>query len=467
MLSDAELEPGWHHCRRLSTAAGALGVLGLIGFLVCMRKGMMADLETIIRSGPSTLKDWEERKRFRFESDRGMIPHNGETYIGVLPNDGETPDTYAAKLGGFTPPVFTMFCIIPGYFPGHHYWLMQQLASQGAIIMLTAEPSSGLSAVTWEGSQTVADFCADFEAKGGSGCLVRFGHEMNGGWYLWSQQPQLYIEKFRLVGDAVRAKTKRSGMLWAPNHGEGYPFPMGPYAARPGTPEYFTLDTNKDGRVDMNDDPYGPFYPGDEHVEWVGLTLYHWGLNPPWGANVIPAGGTFVSKIRGEYTGSAIDQRGLPDFYEEFCGKWSTGKKPFAIAETGAMYNTARWGGAADPSEYDMKHAWWMQVFGLDTFREFPKLKFVNWFNVVKSEKEIGWNVIDWSLTSHTWISDAFIREVLYQQGGRLRFVSMHGIQNATASTTQSSLNHQHRHKHAHGHLHARKQHPNHRHDAH
>ena len=54
------------------------------------------------------------------------------------------------------------------------------------------------------------------------------------------------------------------------------------------------MDTNKNGVVDTGDgklaevlffskpyfiaDPYGPYYPGDEWVDWVGMSIYHFGI---------------------------------------------------------------------------------------------------------------------------------------------------------------------------------------------
>ena len=55
-------------------------------------------------------------------------------------------------------------------------------------------------------------------------------------------------------------------------HAEG-----GNYSVVNGTAEWHALDTNGDGWVDMSDDPYGPFWPGADYVDWVGLDIYHMG----------------------------------------------------------------------------------------------------------------------------------------------------------------------------------------------
>jgi hypothetical protein len=37
------------------------------------------------------------------------------------------------------------------------------------------------------------------------------------------------------------------------------------------------LDTNANGYLDQSDDMYSPYYPGNQYVDWVGLSVYHFG----------------------------------------------------------------------------------------------------------------------------------------------------------------------------------------------
>jgi hypothetical protein len=37
------------------------------------------------------------------------------------------------------------------------------------------------------------------------------------------------------------------------------------------------MDTNGDGAIDMYDDMYTPYYPGDDWVDWVGMSIFHFG----------------------------------------------------------------------------------------------------------------------------------------------------------------------------------------------
>ena len=238
----------------------------------------------------------------------------------------------------------------------------------------------------------------------GTAVVLRFAHEMNGSWYPWSQRPAQYIEVFRKVAAAVHREAQGTAMLWAPNYGGGYPFSGGQYVARPGSADFAALDTNSDGVLGMADDPYLPFYPGDDAVDWVGMSLYHWGNNYPWGSNDIPEAGKLAGMLTGTYSGSVGDERGVPDFYDVFGTKHH---RPVAITETAALYAPGR--GGAD--ELALKQAWWRQVFSNQTHEQFPMLKMINWFEWSKDEVEVV-GVVDWRTLSSATTRPAFVADL-------------------------------------------------------
>lgn len=81
------------------------------------------------------------------------------------------------------------------------------------------------------------------EAKAsGIPIFLRFGGEMNGEWVPWGLKPEKYIEKFKLVHDIMEEDAPNVVMVWAPNF-----FPW---------------------------DNMAEFYPGDEYVDWVGVSCY-------------------------------------------------------------------------------------------------------------------------------------------------------------------------------------------------
>jgi hypothetical protein len=47
------------------------------------------------------------------------------------------------------------------------------------------------------------------------------------------------------------------------------------------------------------DDPYSPYYPGDEYVDWVGASLYIYGTRHPWSDNIIAPPGKFEEILNG------------------------------------------------------------------------------------------------------------------------------------------------------------------------
>lgn len=38
------------------------------------------------------------------------------------------------------------------------------------------------------------------------------------------------------------------------------------------------MDTNHNGRLDVGDDPYSPYYPGDEYVDYIATSAFSYGL---------------------------------------------------------------------------------------------------------------------------------------------------------------------------------------------
>jgi hypothetical protein len=274
-----------------------------------------------------------------------------------------------------------------------------QVRRQGATLLLTLEPHAGLAAASTPAA--LADLTGLLTQVNDSGVavIVRFGQEMNGSWYEWGEQPAEYTAAFRKVAAAVHA-TPSSATMWAPNYGGGYPFAGGKYEAKKGTADFAALDTDHDGALDGRDDPYAPYYPGDGAVDWVGMSLYHWGNTYPWGANVVPEPGKFAQQLTGTYNGAGGNDLAVPDFYTEYAVRHG---KPLAIAETAALVNTSRDASGA----LAIKQAWWGQVLAGDIPKRFPALKMVNWFEWDKHETEVRAQV-DWTATKDPAVRAAF-----------------------------------------------------------
>lgn len=327
-------------------------------------------------------------------------------YIGFSLEPGYTIYDLGRRLG-ITPAVYNRYFTFPttdtDLVPITEF--LEEVRGVDAIAMLTLEPWNGLESVVENDCVRIAELCASFELAGVTGIFIRFAHEMNGNWYPWSQKPVRYKEKFRLLAQTIHERTRRTAMLWAPNNGLGYPFgkPMPMMPAE----EFAALDTNKDGGFNQADDCYEPYYPGDDAVDWVGLTLYSWG--DPWLENKPAAPNTFVRSITGTLHGN------IPNFYGRYCAG-AVRRKPMAIPETGAFFNTEKTGS----SEFEIKQAWWRQIFSsganydsIDVATYYSKIKCVGWFDVLKQEGVTGNNAwVDWRVSADPEIRAAFVHHI-------------------------------------------------------
>jgi hypothetical protein len=319
-----------------------------------------------------------------------IVPETGTVFGVNLDWGAQSLKEYADDLGR-RPGVAVAFADVPltGGERDEVRSAAEQVRVNGGTLLLTLESPTGLGAVTEDAADDIAELSASVNASGVP-VLLRFAHEMNGSWYAWGQQPTAYVEAFRRVAEAVHRGAPGSAMMWAPNSAEGYPFDGGEFAALPGTDDFRALDTDSDGALTLQDDPYAPYYPGDDAVDWVGMSLYHWGSAYPWGENELPEEGKFAAQLTGTYVGAAGDESAAPDFYQTYGVEHG---KPVAIPETAALVVPR--GDAS--GELAIKQAWWRQVFSEDTRLRFPNLKMINWFEWDKFEPEVQQSV-DWAV---------------------------------------------------------------------
>ena len=272
----------------------------------------------------------------------------------------------------------------------------RQARDARALLVVTLQPWDGLAVVTDDVARDLATRVAGYGSRG-TPTLIRFAHEMNGSWYPWGQDPTAYVAAFRRVAAAIHTLAPTAAMLWAPNQGEGYPYRGGKYGAKHGTPAAHLLDTSGDGSLNASDDPYAPYWPGTDAVDWVGMSLYYWGIKYPWGANSVPAASRFSDLLASQQGASGSG----PNFYLGYAARYD---KPLAIVETAAFYRPA----AGGPGEAAIKTAWLDEVFAANTSSRFPLLRIINWFEWRKFETEVS-DVVDWRITANAQLRKAFL----------------------------------------------------------
>lgn len=366
--------------------------------------------ETTSGSDPSRPQARPEQPLSQGKAPRRSTPHpmpvraEGQALLGVqLDWRSDTPRQFAGRFGA-APRVFAASAGFPlvGEDAERVDRAVVHIAEQEAGLLLTLEPHEGLHRVDAETSRELAQRIAGYNARGVP-VWVRFGPEMNGSWHAWGQQPAEYRRAFRQIATAIQAKASKAMMLWAPNHAAGYPFPNGMFSAREGSPDFALLDTDGDGRLTASDDPYAPYYPGDDVVSWVGLALYHWGEEWPPTANALPAEGKLIAQITGAWEEVADDARSTRDFY----ARWSAQRGKPMVLETAAVA-VPMWGGD-DPRE--VKRAWWGQVFAPDLQQRFPLIGMVLWLEQHRHESLIDASV-EWRI-SHDPALAAELRNAL------------------------------------------------------
>ncbi|KAJ3104011.1 hypothetical protein HDU96_009075 [Phlyctochytrium bullatum] len=301
---------------------------------------------------------------------------------------------------------------------------LQQLEETGtdAFAYLTVYAhGQGLAIVT---DEAIIELAQRLERimNAGRKVFLRMYPEMNGNWFPHGQNPKLFKEKWIAHHDLIVKTISPSNrdniaFVWAPNSGNGYPFPTpedqpkNPVFPDPGDPRLLDgLDTNGNGRLDGDDDPYLPYYPGDDYVDWVGISVYHYGSKHPWRDNVLPISNLFEGILQGLEPPRSDIQWPKKPFYDEFCipnpsNNITRGNKPFILSEGGAAYHY-RWAESFITKERakgnplvntlpdmsvpreDIKQAFWRQYLNADFLRKYPQIKAIGTFEFIKEEED-------------------------------------------------------------------------------
>ncbi|KAJ3163465.1 hypothetical protein HDU86_000044 [Geranomyces michiganensis] len=264
-----------------------------------------------------------------------------------------------------------------------------------------------------EPQRVVDDFVALVQGYVSSGrrVLVRIASEMNGSWFPWGQRPARYVAMWRRFYTAVRAKIPASqntvAFLFSPSSGNGYPFPGGMYnpfrVNHNGTlnattavyaDDFALLDTNRDGQLDSLDDPYSPYWPGAEYVDFVGLSVYFFGLTFPWLANAMPGDRVLLDAIEGRGGSEASVTISRVNFYATYAAPGGAYNKPMIISETAAAFHISLVESPtrllpAGPGALAMKQTFWRQYVTNSTFlSQHPQIKGVCLFEWDKDEED-------------------------------------------------------------------------------
>lgn len=293
-------------------------------------------------------KDWGASKLQRAEQLRTTI----ELYVSETDNDRLTAQSapargglskfepeYGAYFGIYSeldPKVGNMFAKNEAIYGKKHaiylaytQWgkpfpsdYVQRVKQAGGAIQIAWEPAQGLDVVT-DGAY-LRKWAQDAKAAG-IPIFLRYASEMNGAWVPWNGDPQKYIEKFRMLHDVFAQEAPNVAMVWSPGDVPAY-----------------SID---------------PYYPGDDYVDWVGVSLY----TEPYG-NGDP---------NDNMTGTSPVER-LQRLYDTYASR-----KPMMLSETGiGHYSHATNESFQDWAILDMQRLYEVMPY------KYPRLKAITYFNV-------------------------------------------------------------------------------------
>jgi len=157
-------------------------------------------------------------------------------YLGALDNYADRDDAgaFGRRIGR---PLAVCFDYSPYGAPFPKEWARRQ-ANAGRAIQIAWEPHN-IHAV--HDDAYLSQWAKD-AADCGAPVFLRFGGEMNGNWTPWGRDPKAYRQAFRLVHTVINRYASNVALVWAP-----------------GAVPTYNLDS---------------YYPGDDAVDWVGISLY-------------------------------------------------------------------------------------------------------------------------------------------------------------------------------------------------
>jgi hypothetical protein len=274
-----------------------------------------------------------------------------------------------------------------------------QTAMEGALPAIMLAPQVELAAIDEDFAADVASDLASVLDDPADPAYIVFAPDMNSTWQPWGQQPAAYRAAFGELATAIHKDLPGAAMVWSPTWGGGYPFAEATFAS--GTVQ--ELDTNIDGTVSADDDPYSPYYPGDEAVDWVGLSLYHDDSDGGTAVNTVPADGDFAERL-----GSAAGETD-PVLAQQFYSRYVDGKNKPMMLRTAALYSPSGGG----PDELSIKQAWWQQVFSAVSEGQYDRIDVVLWQDSTATRGAVGESFIDWSASINSATRSAFVNDLM------------------------------------------------------
>lgn len=258
-----------------------------------------------------------------------------------------------------------------------------QAAATGAVPLLQVVPQGPMTVVDDAAVAALTEYLRAQTDRLGIPMLVSLAPEMNSTWRPYGQDPRTYRDRYRSFAASVRS-VPGIRTVWMPAQGTDYPFRADSDRGTTDPQVFRELDTDGDGRLTSSDDPYQPYYPGDDVVDWGGLAAY-WG-NPE------DAASPNATAPAGEFAAAVAQAGDSP-----FLSRYVSGPHHPLLVGTAARYRPDLEGAA----ELAVKQSWWRQAIGLDG-APVPGLQAVVW-----RETTGDGGLLDWRATADPLLAGA------------------------------------------------------------
>ncbi|KAJ3101864.1 hypothetical protein HDU97_000977 [Phlyctochytrium planicorne] len=251
------------------------------------------------------------------------------------------------------------------FVPGDFLYANMTLFDEGsnAALFLTVYPQQGFAAVTDKDVDTLATQVFNI-TKTGRNVFIRYAPEMQGNWMAYGQQPTEFIASFRKVATAIHQKVPTgAAMVWSPN-----------------------LEQSSGA-----ESIFSQYYPGDDYVDWVGLSVYWKGPmgSYPW---------VVTEKCPTDFMAQIIDGLGGEGPNYSFYNNYAKLKnKPFVISEGAAAYHISYRDGSGSAfvptrnvaTQLEVQQTFYDSFLFSATFRaKYPLFKMFNLFEFKKPESD-------------------------------------------------------------------------------
>ncbi|KAJ3214427.1 hypothetical protein HDU67_001667 [Dinochytrium kinnereticum] len=301
---------------------------------------------------------------------------------GEIDWEADTPTTMKVRLNQ-TPAVITASVDVydTGFDANQVTWKAREISRIGSMMHLRVIPGSAIETIDDNILLEIARLMRQINMEYRLPIFLNYAPEMNdatNGPY--GMKPRAFIQSFQSLTNLLRFETNMTAMVWSPKSSEGYP---GQRTVPYDDETLNLLDTDFNGFVNDNDDAYGPFYPGDEFVDWVGLTH-------------TPTSESSLSTPLRQILQSG-PQTPLKNFYSRFS---ATPLKPLLLTTAiGYTHNATIF---SIQEEISVKRDWWGQWMGIRN--EMPNVRLVNGVERVRG-------AFDFSVGEKGEVRDAFLRD--------------------------------------------------------